>query len=374
MAIRPISSTGYYNKNNTNMVQFGARKNEENREYKGSSIRNTAMAVPLATLLAMSPLNASSVERNSVFVDDVDNTEMVEKKKYVPPEGVTIRKNDKYEVIWVSIGDYEFSDYKCKFNIHGINPDNKFQFAVLSRKYELKNFPYEDKFDKVEEIRKVNYVISDCNDNIINKFSADQLVTMHGVEYNDPAIVKVAKDFMNGKIDGAKNDGAIKIGDPITRRLYLRSFTLSDEKTVNDWLGFAAKNDASQPEPESWGKVILSKDIKTNSGNYRLNARDKDGDPNTFEQLTLVVDGKAEFNVGILLKSHINIYDNNPLGSFDANVIYLVPKRRGVVGSLVDEKLYKTLMQVTKDSRYNNALRIDPDKVNDVDLKEFYKK
>jgi len=373
MAIRPISSTGYYSRNNANMVQFGARKNEENREHRGSSIRNTAMAVPLATLLAMSPLNASSVERNSVFGDDIDNTEMVEQKKYVPPKDVNIARSRDGVGICAYINDFNYKTrYDAYIEFRSQKGNGKFQTALVDRKYRIKDKDYEDVASPVRELRTVNYVITDSNQKVIGKFSADQIVAEDSTEYNDPKIVQVAKDFVNGKIDGAKNDGAIKIGEPITRNIYLYRTTLLDKEMSKNWLDWTAK--FNDPEPKWWGDVVLSADIETDFRKYRLNARDKDGNPNTFEQVTIEVDGKSEFNIVKLLKSHINILDHSKINDIDTDVVIVAPKARGKIAYLADQQLYETLLQVTKDTRYNNALNVEKDEVNNVDLKEFFKK
>ena len=71
MAIAPISSIGH--KNYTKNIHFEAR----NKENKGSSnLRNTAMAVPLATLLAMSPLNPVDARINDRFEDNSPKIEL----------------------------------------------------------------------------------------------------------------------------------------------------------------------------------------------------------------------------------------------------------------------------------------------------------
>ena len=64
MAIAPISSIGH--NSNIKNVHFAGRDRHDKSSY---SIRNTVMAVPLATLLAMSPLNPVDARIDDRFDD-----------------------------------------------------------------------------------------------------------------------------------------------------------------------------------------------------------------------------------------------------------------------------------------------------------------
>lgn len=78
MKIGAVSHLGQVKNNN---VHFEAQNKErENRGAHSSPIKNTLVAVPLATLLAMSPLNSSAAERNSA-INNANETEMVEQTK-----------------------------------------------------------------------------------------------------------------------------------------------------------------------------------------------------------------------------------------------------------------------------------------------------
>lgn len=78
MKIGTVNSFGQVKTNN---VHFEAQNKErENRGAHSNPIKNTLVAVPLATLLAMSPLNSSAAERNSV-INNANKTEQVEQEK-----------------------------------------------------------------------------------------------------------------------------------------------------------------------------------------------------------------------------------------------------------------------------------------------------
>ncbi len=77
MAIQPLSA-GFQAKRVQNVVDnisFGAKE----RKSRGNNVvRNYAMAVPLATLLAMSPLNSTQAQKKATFTDPV-HTEIYQK-------------------------------------------------------------------------------------------------------------------------------------------------------------------------------------------------------------------------------------------------------------------------------------------------------
>ena len=65
MAIRAISPVGLNNNRKINSVAFQGRDNKSNNV---NPLRNTMVAIPLATLLAMCSINTASAERNnSIF-------------------------------------------------------------------------------------------------------------------------------------------------------------------------------------------------------------------------------------------------------------------------------------------------------------------
>ncbi len=86
MKIGAVSHLGQVKANN---VHFEAQNKErENRVAHSNPIKNTLVAVPLATLLAMSPLNSSAAERNSA-INNANKTEQVEQTKFkvIQPAG-----------------------------------------------------------------------------------------------------------------------------------------------------------------------------------------------------------------------------------------------------------------------------------------------
>ncbi len=74
MAVRPVTSVNF-SVNTRNDIAFSGRK-DENRKHS-SNIRSTVVAVPLATLIAMSPLNTQSANRANLDVEAAERTELV---------------------------------------------------------------------------------------------------------------------------------------------------------------------------------------------------------------------------------------------------------------------------------------------------------
>lgn len=71
MAISPISSVSF--RNNNNQVNFGGRK--EKPEHSSSSLTNTLRSIPLATLIALSPLcEAYALDKDNLPSSNLERT------------------------------------------------------------------------------------------------------------------------------------------------------------------------------------------------------------------------------------------------------------------------------------------------------------
>lgn len=75
MAISPVSSVSF--RNNYGQVNFEGRK--EKSEYHSSSFTNTLRSIPLATLIALSPLNTTQAQTTApqeeiVYLQNIDDS------------------------------------------------------------------------------------------------------------------------------------------------------------------------------------------------------------------------------------------------------------------------------------------------------------
>lgn len=346
MTITPISSIGHrgYTKN----IYFEAR-NRDNRE--SHSIRNTAMAVPLTVLLAMSPLNPVLAERNSVFGEDNYATEMVEQAS--PTDEIKFVKSKDGHGMLVMLADENNDSFYLDFQSK--NADGKYQSVTVC-------MPFKGELNKktnlretvtrtITEIRPLKYTLMGDDGTSDINFSFKQVRTKESpVGYSSDKLADFLEDFINGKIEGMKNDGAVKYGAPLDLKIRMGTRGNFVNGAINTkWL------DEGRAVSEDWGRTLTSVDVETSQGKYRLFAVSTDRNNDDFESVIIKKDGEGEFKVAGVKLSHINLEDRAKIGDFNMGVIELYKRNSEAKVRITDQKLFDALWDVTKDTRFNNA-------------------
>lgn len=363
MAIQPISSA-IFNNRTANNVSFEAKSKESK---KHSTIKSAAMAVPLATLIAMSPLNTSASERNNVFGNEAARVEMAEvqqSNRIRFTKGVDNETGNSFvrTNFDANAGTGKEKDlYTITFlsSTH----DGKYQEVKLSRENDPK-VDIDGKILKkaviVKEIRPIKYkLVGDdgvCGLNI----SFDQIVTDTNRSYSSDAVMELIKSFAEGKLDGIVNDGAIKIGEPKEWSAGLdpvgRLYPFGDgskRKGGTDWL------EEGRETSESFGKCILNTNIKTRDGEYELMAYSSDGNDKDFENVVIQKKGEGKFKVAGITFINYNLWNNTHIGDFTLRKVDVYKRNSKEKARLLDQELCDILLEVTKDTRFNNAYKTE---------------
>lgn len=342
-----------------NSVQFEG-KNKKQAESR-NLVSQSLMAVPLATLIAMSPMNVTAAERNNVFGDAPAKVENVESALTENKSDITmVRARDGSGVMVVieENGETYSLDFRSKNrdgNIQKIRllVDSE-KTDVLKRELEARlsgKEPEKLKLHELDALQPIRYTI--MGDDGFDKFKVnlDQLcVKGSKMGYSSEKMVDFIKDFVAGKIEGLKNDGAIKVNEPINKVLALKyGGILVNDVPSTSWM------DEGREESEDWGRTILSTDINTMSGKYTLLAISTDENPEDFESVIIRKEGEGEFKVAGLKLININLNDKAKIGSFGIGVTELYKRFSHDKVSLVDPDLYSTLVEVTRDTRFNDA-------------------
>lgn len=374
MAIQPISSANLRNNN----ISFGIRK--ETRENKTGFLKASTIAVPLSTLIALSPLNTSQADaKNKVFGDVSPKIEMVD--SYAEAGSVsgvnqfenlkTYKKvslkgdnGEKYILLFKSknmdgkiqslealVGDDKYASSKS------VNAPKGSKEAYLSEGYHLSTL--------IGEVRPVKMrIISDDNQEgpiiTFNQLLMKKGKDDYGLEYtkgiSSEKISNYVKDFVDGKIPGLVNDGAVVKGEPIDVKVSPGSFgnLQNGVNTDNAWkrVGKYAKQD--------FGTLMLETDIKTGYGNYTLRAYNNDENSDDFEVVTVQKEGEGEFEVAKLESCKIHFSDYASIGTVDLGYVnlYKALTRKTKVARIVDDILFNTLVEVMNDTRFNSAYNL----------------
>lgn len=344
-----------------NSIQF-AGKHKKQAESR-NLVRQSLMAVPLATLIAMSPMNVTAAERNSVFGDDAAKVENVESALVDKESSISMVKAKDGSGVMVIVkenGETYTLDLRSKNKDGNIQ---KIRLLVASenddwqeRKLEAKltgKGPVELRLHDLEALQPVKFTI--MGDDGFDKFKVnlDQLyIKGSKLGYSSEKLVDFIKDFVAGKVDGLKNDGAIKVNEPIRRVLGVGyGGQLVNGAHSTTWM------DDGRKESEAWGRTILSTDVNTMSGKYTLFAISTDENSEDFESVVIRKEGEGEFKVAGIKFVNINLSDRAKMGSFQMGVTELYKRFSTEKVRLVDPDLYSILAEVTNDTRFNNAYK-----------------
>ena len=348
MAVKPVTSVNF-SVNSSKNIAFSGRKDRS--QNHSSNLRSTAMAVPLATLIAMSPLNTQSANyNNSVFGDEPARVEMMQ-GAYTTPDGIRRVKNSAGTGELVTI-----KEGKASYNLEFVTPKKDGRVTEI-RISSLSNASVEDIFSgnsntkTIKELRPV--VLHIIGDDGVEgmRVTIDQLmVNEDKVGYSSDKVITFLKDFAAGKVSGLKNAGALKLGAPIQRNVTITNYgNIANGYKNTGWL------DEGRAESEDWGRTIMSTKIKTRLGNYTLFAVSTDRNNEDFESLIIKKDGEGEFKVAGLSFVSINLQDNASIGKFNVGVTSVYKRNSKQTARILGGELFETLMEVTNDTRFNNA-------------------
>ena len=161
------------------------------------------------------------------------------------------------------------------------------------------------------------------------------------------------KDFVDGKIPGLVNDGAIKKGEPLDIKVSPGSSGNLQNIVNKDsaWLrvGKYAKK-------QNFGTLMLETEIQTDYGKYTLRAYNKDGNSDDFEAVTVQKEGEGEFEVAQLEFCKMHFADYASIGNVDLGFInlYKAYTQKTKVARVLDDKLFMTLVEVMNDTTDTN--------------------
>ena len=371
MAIQPITSANFFSAREN--ITFGKRS--ESKKNQTNSIKASAIAVPLTTLIALSPLNnAQASSRNNVFgdistkiemIDSPANTESVsavkEEEKLKTYKEVSVRgdNGEKYVLFFNSRNmDGKIQQVQVLVGDDNLSPEDAKRLDATDGYYQV---------IQLGEVRPVTLRVVGDDQQERTTISFNQLLMKKGeidFGYNykkgvsSLKMARYIKDFVDGKIPGLVNDGAIIKGEPIDIKVSPGSSGNLQNGVSKDsaWLrvGKYAKK-------QNFGTLMLETEIQTDYGKYTLRAYNTDGNSDDFEAVTVQKEGEGEFEVAKLELSKMHFADYASIGKIDLGFInlYKAYTQKTKVARVLDDKLFMTLVEVMNDTRFNSAYKLN---------------
>jgi len=263
MAIAPISSVSF--RNNYNQINFEGKKEKKS---SGLHVSSSIKAIPLATMIALSPLNNVEADGQVRTSSAQHRTEMVQSK--------SVDWINRADV--VEYKDFEYNGFDVRVNLvkDRQNPgSNKIWFEweygndIGGRGY-------------ISRMNHVKYNIKDEQGNPVDNVMFDAFYVHdaegdeHSHSFSNPDVCNYVNKLIKNNRTNVKDKNVVVTLIP-------RSLGFLGEDSPNtDWIERVRYNN-----PQLGSKIIGSWEIDTDNGKYKVEALDNDGELNNFEQIAI---------------------------------------------------------------------------------------
>ena len=340
MAISPINNVSF--RNNYNQVNFEGRNKEKSHHTNG--VKNTLRSIPLATLIAMSPLNNVEANSNVGLLANENGIELINDNKKIdmPPKSADIiqskefKYGDGYEVKVSLVKDNETPGSKKVWLDWSLGKDIGGR-GYITRSNHLKYHI------KGNDMKLVDNVLFDAV--YMQDFEHRQ---GKSYSFSNPDVCA----YVNQLIKNNKTNVSEK---NITKDLYLwDSKLMSANGTDTEWL-----EDAK--EHRIWGiDVVASYRVSTDKGTYQVFGLDRDEDKSNFERIVVYDEAtKAEFEVESVCGglAQFSTIDNMKDGIKRVDLpIINFKARKGGTRSICNQQLWEVLCAFLQNSGNNKGI------------------
>ena len=333
MVVEAVSSIS--NKGMTPQITFGKKHKETNQNTVTSPLK----AVPVAVLIAMSPVNETkaveimhpeTVQAPTELVQNQTREEIIYSKafsteKYPKIDVMAVNSKghiDGFDKIKIKIGNYVF-------NVKSITEIESYLLSANG----VKEGPVE--FNRVKaSLEGDDKIISFVDDNITN----------------------YVKELINRKtnISDIINKGHLKyylIPNFKDELLCCRE----NSQKVKDYLSY-------EPDPyERFGTLIpsLTRDIQGTYGKYKIRFYDRDGNNNNYEKMTVQKEGEPEFKFKDMSMINVQIrgIDTNlDIGNTTALGLCAINKDDRIYDEDLTSQIINILEKSSDNNRTNNTI------------------
>ena len=305
------------------------RRNNRHVEHSSYSI-SPLKVMPLAALIALSPLTVTYAQNN--------NSKVLNQKIYSEVLKDQIEKNMDLRVEYIdSDGDYSTVE-----SVHFSKDKtvNKMMNGEPMGVYDI--------YGGVKSLTDYRFNVIGDDGKSLGTIVYSQLILSDGHEISLGNIVEDMRNFSSSSKNNAfkvkKVDVDLVPGlDASLQAKHVSKFDTSwVQQTRNKYYDF--------------GKKILSGDLKTSQGNYKMSFYSKDGDNGNFETVVVERDDGLRFKLdGITqLELMFATADGNKEEKISLGMINVSWPNLGE-HAIFDNELFNEIFRLTQDSKFNNA-------------------
>ncbi len=339
MAIQALS--GVTNKGYSN-ISFGKHKEHPEKKY---NVTNTMKAVPLAVLIAMSPLtktNAENIMRTEDNANVIELAEAPQSNNKVLIYGDVFTSQNGTEVIVMAVNTKGGKDSFDKIFINAL--EHSF---VVKDIVDRNIYLYKDNGDKEGPVNVKEVIAETDYEGKKERFSfldpnvVSYIESVVSQPTNQSNIKGVRKDHSNIIIGNNKGD-LLFASDDYLNDEFLRTAILHFKDTIHNTEMRYAKKMLKAQELED-----LAMYHEGNYGNYKIRFYDTDNDKSNYEKMSLQKDGENEFFVdGItLINGKIHGVDD----AVDFGNIYAIRLKSDIFSIVLNDRKEARTYMVTDD-------------------------
>ena len=328
MAISPINSVSF--KNNYNLSFEGNKKKNHAGNHPVSS--PYVKAVPLAVLLAMSPLNETYAQKKQ-FTD-------IDKKVY---SGVLADNRHKSKDLTVKFVD---SDGDLS-TVEHVNFQSEHAFGKLMNKEPLNRY---DIYGSVKSLTDYQFNIIGDDGKAFGTLGYSQIMLDDNREVSLSDVVQDMRHFAQSPRNNAFRINKVNVDLIPAKDGSLKTFIPNVTDFDTNWIKKVKEKDYD------FGTKIMTGNITTKKGNYKIEFYSNNGDNSDFETIVMERDDGLKFKLDG--RTQLNLMFATSDGNKEEQVtLGLINISWPGVGkySIFDGGLYNQLEYLTKDSKFNNA-------------------
>ena len=280
MAISAVNSVSF--RNNYNNIQFEGGKKSKGRAGKHRHLTAPMKAVPLAVLLAMSPLNTVQAQNNtdrptisvtSTHSRALSNPKVVDSKSFSMPEGFF---DDDPELYF-----YYLDNDGNKASVEQVEVIHS-ETSCLERDINTtQRISFNDIYGIVKSLNNCNYNIVGDDGKSIGIWSFSYATLTNPLEAGDylmrPDIVNSVKEFASS----SKNNGAVEIRNINKNAVVWRSGMSTLRSVDLSWIDKTRKNNYN------FGSKIREVNFETDNGEYAISFYSSDSNSDDCETVIL---------------------------------------------------------------------------------------
>lgn len=335
MAIAPISSVSF--RNNYNQVNFEGKKKEKS---SGLHVSNSIKAVPLATLIALSPLNTvdadAQVRANSNRRVEIVNTERL--------NSVLIDANGSPQNLFISFLDENGN----KNNIERVRLESAKTVSDMSE-YPGMQLGFSDILGEAQSLNNYSLRIVGDDGIAMGTLRISEVALTDGKNLMHPDVVDFIRNFANSP----KNNGAIEIRNVTNTLLPNANFGLTARKKLDtSWIQKIKESNYN------WGTKITQRELSTQVGNYKISFYSSDNNSNDAEAIIVERDDGVKFKLDGIRELNIKIKSND--GYIDESSLGCLDISWPGVGkfTIFDNELFNTAYSIATKQDTGKSLRV----------------